>query len=49
MLTKRYATGLAFVIIGCCGNGSGWMAIIAGVLGVYWMVTGDKQEGGNAG
>lgn len=38
-LTRRYAAGLAFVVIGCCGNGAWWASLLFLGIGLYLMFT----------
>ncbi|MCG8275365.1 hypothetical protein [Stenotrophomonas sp. NLF4-10] len=43
MLTKNYATGLAFLVIACCGNGHWILNAAMGALSLLYMNAGRKE------
>lgn len=43
MVTQDYATGLAFVVIACCGRGPAWGNAVIGLFGIYLMLRGEAK------
>lgn len=44
IVSKRYATGLALIVIAVCSHGPLWLDLIALAIGA-WMTLTDKEEG----
>ncbi len=44
MASKQFVAGWALIVIGCCGNGSGWVSALCGVIGLLIVFFGDDGE-----